>query len=37
MWYEDRLREGLLSLERRRLRGTLSMCINNWWEAVRKM
>lgn len=35
--YEKRMRElELSSLERRRLRGALSMCINTQWKAVKK-
>lgn len=34
--YEERMRElELSSLERRRLRGALSMCINTQWMAVK--
>lgn len=35
--YEERLRGlRLLSLEKGKLRGSLSMCVNTWWEKIRK-
>ena len=36
--YEERLRElGLFSLEKRRFRAILLMCINTRWEGAKKM
>lgn len=35
--YKGRLSElGLLSLQKRRLRGNLSVCINSWWEGMKR-